>query len=240
MSHVVLDDIPFEPDLDTLAGWLHIKPESAWMAQLSEMVQEATAVARPKAVYRVLRVEEKGNDYATLDGIRLTSRVLRVNLADAHRSFAYIATCGVELEDWALSQEGIFERFQADGIAGAALMSAHQALLQHLEQVYRPGRLGEMNPGSLPDWPLHEQRPLFALLGDPESAIGVQLLDSYLMKPTKSTSGLLFPAENGFYNCQLCPMDGCPGRRVPYDPGLRDRKYGTGPAGVARSTSGSK
>ena len=97
-----------------------------------------------------------------------------------------------------------------------------------------------MNPGSLPDWPLHEQRPLFTLLGDPASAIGVELLDSYLMKPVKSTSGLLFPAEDGFYNCQLCPMEDCPGRRVPYDSGLRDRMYGTEPAGAAHSTSDSQ
>jgi hypothetical protein len=227
MSHIALDKIPFDPDLDTLSVWLHIKPESTWMAQLIELATVAQSVARPKVVYRVLRVEEKGNDYAILDGIKLTSRVLRVNLADAHRAFAYVATCGVELEEWARSQVGAMERFVADAIAGAALVSAREFLQEHLEQTYRPGRLGEMNPGSLPDWPLREQRPLFELLGDPESMVGVQLLDSYLMNPTKSTSGLLFSSEEGFYNCQLCPMDGCPGRRAAYDPGLRDRKYGT-------------
>lgn len=233
MSHVVLDEIPFDPDLPTLAGWLHIKPESALMARLGELVSEAKAIARPKVVYRLVRVEDRGDDYAVLDGTRLTSRILRVNLDTAHRAFAYVATCGVELEEWALSQDGALDQFQADGIAGAALMSAHEALLQHLEKAYRPGRLGEMNPGSLPDWPIQEQRPLFALLGDPESAVGVQLLDSYLMKPTKSISGLLFSSEDGFYNCQLCPMDDCPGRRAPHDPDLRDRKYRTEPTSPA-------
>jgi len=44
-----------------------------------------------------------------------------------------------------------------------------------------------MNPGSLEDWPLTEQRVLFALLGDPQAAIGVRLTDSLLMcRPRRS------------------------------------------------------
>jgi hypothetical protein len=225
MSHVVMDEISFDPDVDTLAKRLHIKPENARMVHLREMVNEARAIARPKVVYRVVRVEARGDNYVVVDGTRLTSRVLRVNLAKAHRAFVYIATCGVELEDWAQSMEALLDRYQAETIAGMALMAARQALVQHLEQVFRPGRLGEMNPGSLQDWPLREQRPLFDLLGDPKSTIGVQLLDSYMMNPSKTASGLLFPTEDGFYNCQLCPMESCPGRRTPYDPGLYDRKY---------------
>ena len=45
-----------------------------------------------------------------------------------------------------------------------------------------------MNPGSLADWPMREQRPLFGLLGDTDAAIGVELMESYLMRPTKSVS----------------------------------------------------
>jgi hypothetical protein len=169
-----------------------------------------------------------------VDGTRLTSRVLQVNLAKAHRAFVYLATGGVELEDWARSLEAPFDRFQADAIAGMALMTARQALTQHLEQVFSPGKLGEMNPGSLPDWPLREQRQLFELLGGLEASIGVQLLDSYLMKPIKSTSGLLFPTEDEYYNCQLCPMENCPGRRAAYDPDLYGRRYAPVPESPAR------
>jgi hypothetical protein len=232
MNHVVMEEIPFDPDMDTLAEWLRIGHGSARMVSLGEMVDTAKAMARPKAVYRVVRVETRGDDFVVVDGTRLTSRVLQVNLAGVHRAFVYIATCGVELETWARSLEAPLDRFQAEAIATMALMAARQGLVEHLEQVFRPGRLGEMNPGSLQDWPLSEQRPIFDLLGDPEASIGVQLLDSCLMSPTKTTSGLLFSTEDGFYNCQLCPMEDCPGRRAPYDAGLYDRKYrhGTEPA----------
>ena len=218
MNQVVIEEIPFEPDIDTLAGWMRIKPESARLAGLRQMADRARQVARPKAVYRVVRIEARGDDHVIVDGTRLTSRVLRVNLDQVHRAFVYIATGGLELEQWAQSMDSAYDQYQADVIAGMALMVARQALTEHLAQVFQPGNLGEMNPGSLPDWPLREQRPLFDLLGDPEATIGVRLLDTYLMNPTKTTSGLLFSTEGEYYNCQLCPMDDCPGRRAPYDP----------------------
>jgi len=225
MNRVVMDDIPFDPDLKALAEWLRVRPESPRMADLDQMVDRAKAIARPKALYRPVRVQGKGEDYVILESKRVSSRILRVNLGQAHRAFVYVATCGVEMEDWVQSQETAYEQFQADSIAGAALATARHALFQHVEEVFRPGRLGEMNPGSLQDWPLREQRILFDLLGDPEASIGVQLLDSYLMVPTKTSSGLLFPTVDGYYNCQLCQMENCPGRKAPYDPGLYDRKY---------------
>ena len=81
-----------------------------------------------------------------------------------------------------------------------------------------------MNPGSLPDWPISQQRPLFDLVGK-AAEIGVHLTDSYLMRPLKSVSGILFATDVTYENCQLCPVERCPNRRAPYDPTLFDRKY---------------
>ena len=75
------------------------------------------------------------------------------------------------------------------------------------------------------DWPLREQRPLFTLLGDVRSAIGVELTDTLLMVPRKSVSGIVFVAEETFASCQLCPRHDCPNRRAPYEAGLFERKY---------------
>jgi hypothetical protein len=86
-------------------------------------------------------------------------------------------------------------------------------------------KLGLMDPGSLEDWPIAEQAPLFALLGDTEGRLGVRLTDSLLMVPRKSISGILFPSEESFTSCRLCPRNPCQGRRVDYEPELR-RSFG--------------
>ena len=47
--------------------------------------------------------------------------------------------------------------------------------------------------------------------------IGVCLLPSYLMIPDISISGILFPSEASYTNCQLCKRENCPGRQTHFD-----------------------
>jgi hypothetical protein len=228
MDPIILDNISFQPKLDSLMKAFHIKEGSSFATKLEDITADAQAVARPKAVYKVAFIESKGDDYVVIDGITLTSRVLRVNLEQLHRIFPYVATCGTEMDEWSSPIDDMLESYWADKIKEMALGSARQALSEHLQDRFRPGRMSRMNPGSLPDWPLQEQRKLFALLGDPKDAIGVELTESLIMVPLKSVSGISFPAEADFASCQLCPREDCPGRRAPYDATLYDRKYRSG------------
>jgi predicted transcriptional regulator len=74
-----------------------------------------------------------------------------------------------------------------------------------------------MAPGSLEDWPIEEQKPLFVILGDVETSIGVRLTENLVMVPTKSISGIYFPTEISFYSCQLCPRKDCISRKAAFD-----------------------
>jgi hypothetical protein len=225
MDNIVLDDIPFQIDLGLLMKKLRVKKEQSYAADVKRMADEAQAIARPKALCRVAYIESKDDGGVVIDGIQFTSRVLRVNLEQAHRVFPYVVTCGMELQEWADSIDDILRRFWAETINEMALRVAIQVLNKHVAEKYHPGRTSVMSPGSLGEWPIQAQRPLFALLGDPKDAIGVRLTDSLLMIPTKSVSGIRFPTEESFESCQLCPREGCPGRRAPYDKDLYDTKY---------------
>ena len=225
MTATILNNIPFEPNLDTLMRRLHISAGTDDATVLADMVREAKAIAQPKAIYRVCGIDERSDDYIGIDGIRFTSRVLRVNLDSTYRVFVYVATCGTELEAWGAGIGGILERYWADMIMEYGLRSAIGALDEHIDNRYQPGRTSRMNPGSLEDWPLSEQRMLFDLLGQAVDATGVRLSDSYLMLPTKSVSGIRFATQDTFESCLLCPVENCPNRRAPYDPALYERKY---------------
>jgi len=225
MTSIVLDEIPFQPDVALLQERLRIRPGTSYVGRLERLVSDAAAVARPKALYKVALIDDKGDDYVVLDGVRFDSRVLRVNLEPVHRVFPYVATCGRELHDWAETIDDMLLRFWADTVNELALRSARDTLDAHLVERYQPGQTATMNPGSLGEWPLQQQRALFKLLGDPHAAIGVQLLSSCLMVPQKSVSGIQFSTQEGFFNCQLCPRGDCPGRRAPYDAELYDKKY---------------
>jgi len=78
-----------------------------------------------------------------------------------------------------------------------------------------------MNPGSLADFPISEQVKLFSLIDSPTKYIGVELSDSYLMRPLKSVSGIIFETEANYENCMLCPRLDCPNRRAEYNEALK-------------------
>jgi hypothetical protein len=170
-------------------------------------------------------IESKGDDTVTVDGVTLTSRVLRVNLEQAHRVFPYAVTCGSELDQWSSKITDMLLKYWAEEIKETVLYMAIDFFKNHLVEYYQLGQLSRMSPGSLADWPIEEQRPLFSLLGNTKDLIGVHLTSSLMMVPTKSVSGIIFPTEFDFTSCQLCPREVCPGRKAAYDKDLYDHKY---------------
>ena len=225
MEPVTLNTIPFQPDPSGLMKKLRIREGSPNSHDFQNLLNQARSCARPKALYRLAFIEDKGEDCVRIEGRIFTSRVLRVNLETAQRVFVYIATCGTELEEWSTSFEDLVFHYWADVIKDDALHAAIQALNTHLDEHYLFAHASNMHPGSLDDWPLPEQRPLFSLLGDAKAAIGVQLTESYLMVPSKTVSGLRFPIEESFESCTLCPRPDCPSRKAAYDPDLFEQKY---------------
>ena len=221
----ILDDIPFVPDVAALARRVRVKETSSHYTELVQLLDSAATLARPKALYKLAYIDVKTEDTVVVDGVTLTSRVLRVNLDAAHRLFAYLVTCGTELQAWSDGLDDMLLTYWADAIKEQALATGIQALASHLSACYHLGRTATMAPGSLADWPIREQRPLFRILGDPEAAIGVVLTESFLMIPNKTVSGVRFPTEARFESCQLCPRDGCPGRRAAYEPDLYANRY---------------
>jgi hypothetical protein len=225
MNPKILSSIPLRFDLEKLREKARIKEGSEYDGKLKDRLAEAQAIGKPKAFYRPAFVESRTEEQVTIDGIGFTSRVLCVNLERVHRVFPYVATCGQELEEWSRSFDDMLQKYWADAIKEMALRSAVQYLHDHLIEHYRLVRLSRMNPGSLPDWPLPEQRPLFDLLGNGPRLIGIHLTDAFLMMPIKSVSGIWFPSEESFESCRLCPREQCPGRRAAYDQNLMDWQY---------------
>ena len=225
VDSILLDSIPVVFDQDGLLRRLHVSPGSDTDDEARALIREAQPIARPKALYREAYVSSRDEQGVVIEGIRFTSRVLTVNLTEVYRVFAYVATCGTELDAWANAMDDVLHQYWCEEIKIAALGAATRALGEHLGTHYSLGKTSTMNPGSLSDWPLLAQRPLFALLGDPTASLGVSLTQSCLMMPNKSVSGIRFPTEESFASCQLCQNLDCPNRRAPYDSDLWERRY---------------
>jgi len=212
----ILENISVSLSLDKVRRRLHMKPDSD-MNQVRTLVDTVQQLIEPRAIYKVCYIEAKSEDSALIGGIRLSSQVLRKNLDRVERIFPYAITLGSKLGEKQNACSDILENYYLDCIGNLALTSVQKQLKKHLQSKFALEKMSSMSPGSLPDWPIEEQGPLFKLLGDVEASIGVKLTRSLLMIPAKSISGFYFPTEVSFYSCQLCPRKRCESRKAKYD-----------------------
>jgi hypothetical protein len=184
---------------------------------IDELIEIAKALANPKAVYDVAFIDSRDGDTLTINGIKFTSHVLKINLEKMERVFPFVVTCGTELEGVKIPASDAIRSFCWDAVKAHAMQMASRYLADYVKKRYALGVISHMNPGSLASWPITQQKELFSLLGDVEKLIGVRLTEGLVMYPVKSVSGIYFSTDIKFESCQLCPREKCPGRRAPYD-----------------------
>jgi hypothetical protein len=216
MDKTVMDDIPIVLDMNLLVDALRLKNNLPAVDAVTKLANDAMHIGRPKALYKVVQAEYHDEDRVVIDGTVLHSSLLKANLCRSDIVLPYLCTCGKELEEWSMQFSNIVQKYWVDTILTFALGSAMHALETSTRQRYHPRRLSSMNPGSLTDWPIQEQKNLFRLFGDDAGFLGVTLTEGLMMKPLKSLSGIFFASDEGFINCQLCSRAGCPDRRAPY------------------------
>ena len=131
---------------------------------------------------------------------------MRENLERVSRIVPFVATCGTELEEWAKGYSDPLEGYFADAVMLQFLGQANRALREAVRREwFRESDMSCMSPGSLSAWPLPEQANLFELVGGVTEAIGVRLTPSYLMLPSKSTSGFFLFERDPLRKLPLLP-----------------------------------
>jgi hypothetical protein len=217
----IVDAIP----IDLNPGAVQTKLRATDPRSVAELTERAISLAEARAVFTTAYIEKKGDDQVIIDGQLFMSRVLRKNLNVVGRVFPAVVTIGHRLEETVRRSADVLTQYYLDQIGNLILAEARSHLIRKLCRQFGLDPLSWMSPGSLEDWPIEAQRPLFALLGEAPAAIGVQLTESLLMLPTKSVSGIFFPSASTFFSCRLCPRERCEGRKARYDE-TAAREYG--------------
>ncbi|MCL2774146.1 MAG: hypothetical protein FWD71_12450 [Oscillospiraceae bacterium] len=221
-----LDNIPVTVTVEQALNRLKIE-DGEDIAMVSELFKTAKQIAVPKALYLEAYVEEISGRNVRINGCNFESDVLAMNLKNVHRVFAYVCTCGTEVDDWSHNEKDYVVSLWLDMIKEMFLRDAINFLWDYIKNAYQFAKLSAINPGSgnVDNWHISQQKQLFAMIGNVKEEIGVILTGSFLMLPTKSTSGLLFPSETEFVNCALCSRENCPGRRAEFDRELYNRTF---------------
>ncbi len=219
----VIDDFQLDLTFEEYCRHIRLEDEDD-IEMMRPRFEEALAVAKPKAVYKICEVGEIDGDAVRIGAEVFHSEIMAKNLQGVSRVFAYIITCGEEVDEWSRKEKDYFVYLWLDALKELILREARRQFFEIFPKTYGIKKFSSMNPGSgnADVWPIRQQRPLFALIGGVKEDVGVVLTDGFLMHPTKSVSGILFPSEHGYVNCALCTREHCPNRQAPYDPAIMD------------------
>ena len=214
---MVLEDFDFCVTAETLAAKCRAKVGTEQYERLLWLYATASGVGRPKALVVEAVVEGVDAKTVRVGGVEIVSPLVREKLLQSPVAYAYLLTCGQEVEDWSKTLTDIVDVFYVDELKKLWLGCAEKAVRAEVKRRLAPDTvLSSLNPGSLPQWPIEGQRELVRILGDTEETVGVCLTESCLMLPSKSVSGILFQDHTGHVNCALCPRENCPNRRVSF------------------------
>ena len=221
-----IDKIPLTTTIEQVMEKLRIE-DTEDIDLVSDLFKTAKEIARPKILYREAFVEEISGKKVTINNTVFESTVLAANLKNIHRVFAYVCTCGKEVDDWAAKEKDYVVSLWLDMIKEFFLREANAFFKEHMKNSYKFEKISTINPGSgnEDNWHISQQAQLFSLIGGVTEEIGVRLTDSFLMLPIKSVSGILYPSETEFSNCVLCRRKNCQGRKAEFDSELYAKTF---------------
>jgi len=194
-------------------------PESI-KSKLRLLEDKFYSLIKPQIHYIMLDFRVKNEGVIHLEGtIEFQSRNLSEVMKSAEKIVCFIGTLGPGIEEEVgvlMQNNDLSEAYILDAMGSVAV----EDLVDKFQQTIRDEceRMGKtvtlrFSPGYC-DWPLIEQKKLFSLF-KPED-IPVQLLDSCLMQPVKSISGVfgIVPQGSALYNpCRSCDDRACKVRR---------------------------
>lgn len=216
MTRILIDDAVIEFQTPAFFEKLEESERARAKKRFEELAGEARRIARPRGLALVEAVEGVDEENTRVGQATFRSAHFRNKTAKLERIFPYICTEGLELADWGGQFEDPLDLEISRAIRYMILKSCERRIDERLRETFAIPLLSTMNPGSLVDWEHGELRKLYDLFGELPTEVPVTLPETLFMQPDYSTSGVFFESEKKFYNCQLCPRDGCPNRKARY------------------------
>ena len=189
--------------------------------KLRVLQDKFNGLMKPDIYYKVVDFRIKDKGLIHLEGaVDFESKNLSEVMKSAEKLVCFIGTLGpgIEEEVGALMQNNdLSEAYILDAMGSVAVEDLVDKFQRSIKnQCEREGKTVTLrfSPGYC-DWSLTEQKKLFSLFEAED--IPVQLLNSCLMQPVKSISGVfgIVPQKTVLYNpCSDCDDRACKARRI--------------------------
>jgi len=194
-------------------------------AKLECFKERLDTLLKPRLHYQIKETDNVGRGSVSIEGgITFKSRKLSQALKFADEIVCFVATVGSAIDDkivGLMAANRLSEAYVLDAMGSVAVENMVEQFYQLQEAQFAVQNKSvtlRFSPGYC-DWPVTDQKKLFGLF-DSEFT-GVMLLDSCLMQPRKSISGVfglshtVKPHDSSPYNpCRECKKTDCIARRT--------------------------
>lgn len=182
--------------------------------------EKLNRLMKPSLHYRIVKPSVMDKAVVQLDeSVEFTSAKLAKTLKNAEKIVCFVGTIGTEVEDEInklLGKQKLADAYILDAMASVAvenMIDRFQHLMENRYSAEDRTVTLRFSPGYC-DWPVTQQKKLFNIFESRQ--LKVELLDSCLMKPRKSISGVfgITSQKSVSYNpCRGCPTRNCDSRR---------------------------
>lgn len=217
ISTIIDTDIDFKINKDLLLKLLHTDESSSIASEALSIANDVKSIVKPKFILKRLNIDDVNNDSVMINSNKFKSKILAHHLKEESAAFVYIVTCGKDISDYADSTSDYLQNYILDQIAYMGYLTALQSMKKALEKDFNVKKYISFAPGSVLDWNVVEVKKIFKLFDEEYKKLGVNVLDSGLIDPLKSTSGILIESENDFHSCATCNKIKCPNRKREFD-----------------------
>ncbi len=219
ICEIVINPLSLDIDREQIfqeLGYAQSSIPEFFSEQIDEIIERYCGLCDIRAAYRVVDVSAHKNHGLLINNILFDlNNIVAFQLKNAEKLAIFICTIGAQMEGWAsqLCSEGdeVKAHF-VDTIASAAIEKATNILHNHIEQKNAVRGLSVTNrfsPGYC-GWSVSEQHLLFSFFSS--GCCGIELTETALMIPRKSTSGIIgigSSVKREPYFCGRCSNKDC-------------------------------
>lgn len=211
----LLQNIDISLDFALLTEYLHLTAPEL-VDEFTPFFERAKALVKPKAMWQEFALELAEPETFSFGGQDFYSSRVFAELRDEEKIYAFIVTCGNELEVMLSdSGEDFLHDYWVDAIKAQAHEKAFRILHERIKDFARLEKTGLIYPSDDVVWSLPQLQGLFKVFEQrPQDAIGLEITPECLMFPNKSSAGILFENLHNFNSCDFCALRGrCPSCR---------------------------
>lgn len=221
MRQLYCEDTGFICDKNELLARLNHREDL--FERACEILEDVEGMIHPCYIAREVSITDRRPDHFKMEEMVFHSKIAALKLAVQKTAFAFIASCGREIDTRLDQETDLMDQSLLDIIAYMAYLHASSALSAALEKEYGMERHLRLCPGSIIDWSVGDNRYFFPLLDGLWQPLNLKVLDSGLIVPLKSSAGILYETADEFESCAICPRANCPSRSVPFEVDLHEQ-----------------